>query len=191
MNNYRFALASLLAMIVAISLTETASAQYFGRFGGPGFGGPGFGYGYRSFVHPNHAAPPYFALNPPVYYGKVRPRDYGWSPFPYGPNGPRVSAAARPVAVATTPQSIPVRGELIINPYALPEDSHSDNRPDLPAPMEEPVNDVDEAKGEAKEEAAEPAEAVEAEESAVQTTIYKGRRVILNPYAFEPNLAKK
>jgi hypothetical protein len=27
--------------------------------------------------------PPYFAVNPPVYYSRVVPRPYGWSPFPY------------------------------------------------------------------------------------------------------------
>jgi hypothetical protein len=26
---------------------------------------------------------PYFATNPPVYYGVERPRSYGWTPYPY------------------------------------------------------------------------------------------------------------
>ncbi len=75
--------------------------------------------------------PPYFALNPPVYYSLPVPRTYGYSPYAYppyvrtpeiAPPGPKVIQnryVPRPGQPAPTPEksaSVPLR---IINPYVV------------------------------------------------------------------------
>lgn len=76
------ALAAIAAAALLIALPADSSAQGFGS-GGHGF----YGFGqsnifdlYRSGRSP---IPPYFALNPPVYYSYPVPRTYGYSPFYY------------------------------------------------------------------------------------------------------------
>jgi hypothetical protein len=92
MKSCQIALAFCVVMLIGSFVTDSAAAQGYGGCRG-GYGGFGGGYGNsqfgfnRGYLHSNHPAPPYFALNPPVYYGSVRPRAYGWSPFPYGPSG--------------------------------------------------------------------------------------------------------
>ena len=117
MKSCRFALAFCAVALIGTLAADSASAQ--DGFGGYGrYGYSRFGYN-RGYVHANHAAPPYFALNPPVYYGKVRPRDYGWSPFPYGPSGHAGYSARRPAVAASTERWAMTRGneERIRNPY--------------------------------------------------------------------------
>ncbi len=69
---------ALLFVFAAIGLeTQSASAQDFGFGFQPfGFYQP-YGVQYSSSV----PTPPYFALNPPVYYGSRYARPYGISPF--------------------------------------------------------------------------------------------------------------
>ncbi len=64
----------------------TASAQGFGGFAGQGNGGYpfvpfGFYQPYGVQYGTSISTPPYFALNPPVYYGTRYSRPYGLSPF--------------------------------------------------------------------------------------------------------------
>jgi hypothetical protein len=73
----------LIALLVAVCCTSfagerEAAAQGLGAYGFQpyGFYQP-YGVRYRSSV----ATPPYFALNPPVYYGTRHLRPYGISPF--------------------------------------------------------------------------------------------------------------
>lgn len=87
-------LAVVIAVAVAAMATEShALAQCPGGFGGGGFGFQPFGfyqpYGiqYRSSV----PTPPYFSVNPPVYYGTRHFRPYGLSPFAAPP---QVSASS-------------------------------------------------------------------------------------------------
>lgn len=74
--------------MVGLSTQGIASAQGLGVYGFQpyGFYQP-YGVRYRSSV----AKPPYFALNPPVYYGTRHFRPYGISPFAAPP---QVSAPA-------------------------------------------------------------------------------------------------
>ena len=70
--------ALVLAALVSLSTSQSASAQYpgFGGFCNPFFGGGGLYYGSGSY-----RTPPYFAVHPPVYYGARYARPYGMSPF--------------------------------------------------------------------------------------------------------------
>ncbi|TWU47809.1 hypothetical protein [Rubripirellula reticaptiva] len=74
------ALAVVAASLLGSSVLQsgTASAQGFGEFGfAPyGFYQP-FGARYSTSIR----TPPYFATNPPVYYGARHARPYGLSPF--------------------------------------------------------------------------------------------------------------
>jgi hypothetical protein len=72
----------IFAAALAISVTSSAKADTFGP--------QPFGFGFQpyGFYQPYGAAygnslrtPPYFALNPPVYYGARYARPYGLSPF--------------------------------------------------------------------------------------------------------------
>ncbi len=63
------------ALIVAVCGTAASSYGYW-PYGLDG------GLVYRNY---SQESVPYFALNPPVYYSRVVPRPYGWSPFPLPP----------------------------------------------------------------------------------------------------------
>jgi hypothetical protein len=76
----RLMFASLLALAASICVSDTVQAQ-----GGSGVGYPFFPYGfyqpYGARYGSSISTPPYFALNPPVYYGARYARPYGSSPF--------------------------------------------------------------------------------------------------------------
>ena len=65
----------------AVSTSGTASAQFPGGYGMFPFGGYGFYSPYGSHYGTTLRTPPYFATNPPVYYGARHTRPYGISPF--------------------------------------------------------------------------------------------------------------
>lgn len=73
----RLVIASLMALSASIFVSDTASA--YDGFGFPysmfGFGGPVARFGGIA------QTPPYFATNPPVYYGSRYARPYGISPY--------------------------------------------------------------------------------------------------------------
>lgn len=70
---------------LAIFTCSDASAQHFGTPGMAGAGYPWMPYGfyqpYGAHYGTSLRTPPYFALNPPVYYGTRYSRPYGLSPF--------------------------------------------------------------------------------------------------------------
>ena len=67
------------AMLLAVALTSnTASAQVPGPYG---FLPYGFYQPYGAQYGSSIRTPPYFATNPPVYYGARHARPYGVSPF--------------------------------------------------------------------------------------------------------------
>lgn len=71
-------IASLLLFAAAVISADTASAQYPSNAGFLPFGYyQPFGAHYGSSIR----KPPYFATNPPVYYGARHARPYGLSPF--------------------------------------------------------------------------------------------------------------
>ena len=74
----RLLVASLLALAAAVVTSDTASAQYPGNLG---FFPYGFYQPYGARYGTSIRTPPYFATNPPVYYGARHSRPYGISPF--------------------------------------------------------------------------------------------------------------
>ena len=83
----RFLAASIFALVAAVLSSGTASAQ---NPGGYGFLPFGFYQPYGASYGTTIRTPPYFATNPPVYYGARHARPYGLSPFA---SPPLVSAA--------------------------------------------------------------------------------------------------
>ena len=75
----RFATIFALALAAAVCTSDSASAQHPCGFGG--FQPFGFYQPYGARYGASLATPPYFALNPPVYYGSRYSRPYGISPF--------------------------------------------------------------------------------------------------------------
>ena len=75
----RYLVASLLALAAAVMTSESASAQ---TLPAPyGFLPYGFYQPYGATYGNSIRTPPYFATNPPVYYGARHARPYGLSPF--------------------------------------------------------------------------------------------------------------
>jgi hypothetical protein len=74
----RFLVASVLALAATLLTSETASAQRGGSYSFLPFG---FYQPYGAFYGNSIRTPPYFSLNPPVYYGARHSRPYGASPF--------------------------------------------------------------------------------------------------------------
>ncbi|HIF33338.1 MAG: hypothetical protein ABGX22_02360 [Pirellulaceae bacterium] len=103
--------------ILSSFVVESAQAHDAWHHGGYGR----YSYdGYRSSIsyRANHSARPYFAVNPPVYYGNVRPRDYGWSPYPYRSHGARAASAATRIAPRNSVWEMRLgTGPRIRNPY--------------------------------------------------------------------------
>lgn len=114
----RRTLFGLAVLLGGMSMQSEASAQ-----GGIGFGFQPFGfyqpYGaqYRSSI-PN---PPYFATNPPVYYGTRHFRPYGVSPFA----SPPVVSAGNDYRSQVAPMNQRRVGGMISNPYICKSDSPS------------------------------------------------------------------
>ncbi|MEM9365398.1 MAG: hypothetical protein AAGD07_05340 [Planctomycetota bacterium] len=126
-----------LAMVASITLACTGESHAQG-FAGNAFGFQAFGfyqpYGiqYRSTV----ATPPYFAVNPPVYYGKRYYRPYGVSPFAAPPQ------VAAPASYQALPEPANLRlrhigpvGQPVANPHCpttLCESEPDASNPDVP-----------------------------------------------------------
>ena len=73
----RLAVLTLLALAAAVLTSDTASAQHANL----GFLPYGFYQPYGARYKNNIPNPPYFSMNPPVYYGARHSRPYGVSPF--------------------------------------------------------------------------------------------------------------
>src|SRR6056297_2862504 len=76
----RFLLVCTVAMAAVACWSSMASAQYPAA-GGLGFFPYGFYQPYGARYSNTIRTPPYFATNPPVYYGARHARPYGLSPF--------------------------------------------------------------------------------------------------------------
>lgn len=76
----RYAIATLLAVALAMTSAGEVQAQQPVPFG-YGFQPFGFYQPYGVRYRSRTPTPPYFALNPPVYYGARHARPYGMSPF--------------------------------------------------------------------------------------------------------------
>jgi len=74
----RFLIVSLLSLVAVVSSSDTASAQFPANYG---FFPWGFYQPYGARYGNASRTPPYFATNPPVYYGARHARPYGLSPF--------------------------------------------------------------------------------------------------------------
>jgi hypothetical protein len=74
----RLLVASLFVLAAAVVTSDTASAQQFNNLG---FLPYGFYQPYGARYGTTLRTPPYFATNPPVYYGARHSRPYGVSPF--------------------------------------------------------------------------------------------------------------
>jgi hypothetical protein len=93
----------LAAMVAMLGFSgSSAQAQGFG----PGCGGYGWGAPYSYY---QRETIPYFSLHPPVYYSKVVPRTYGYSPFAYPPG-------------TMTPEVQEDKSITLQNPYVKPEE---------------------------------------------------------------------
>lgn len=74
----RLLVSCCVAIFVAVSTSDTASAQGPGSYSFLPFG---FYQPYGAYYGTSLRTPPYFALSPPVYYGARHARPYGLSPF--------------------------------------------------------------------------------------------------------------
>jgi len=121
--NIRICLLSLVAAVALTFSANTAEAR------GPGMGPLGntvtgyysgnFGYYnmlWRLYNTGHVPVPPYFALQPPVYYSQPVARPYGYGPYAY----PRWIETPQPKAPAAKPA-------VVINPFVKPNDKPSDN----------------------------------------------------------------
>lgn len=109
----------MLAAIAAATIFSAGSEAH-AQIGGGLFYGGGFGQTtiwdlYRSGQIP---VPPYFALNPPVYYSYPVPRTYGYSPWPYPGNTRTPDLIAPPEPLE------------IINPYFNSSDTQPAPEPE-------------------------------------------------------------
>ena len=113
-----------LAVALAFSAGKTCSAC-------DGFAYSGFGLGiyqpYGIRYSTSVRTPPYFAVNPPVYYGQRHYRPYGASPFASLPlvqagNGYRTRAAGE---AALPSRSIPRLSDARLNPFCLSDEAKS------------------------------------------------------------------
>lgn len=118
-----------LAVALAFSAGVTCSAN-------DGFAYSAFGLGiyqpYGIRYSTSVRTPPYFAVNPPVYYGQRHYRPYGASPFASLPlvqagNGYRTRAAGE---AASPSLSIPHPSAAHLNPFCMTDDAKS-NGPKL------------------------------------------------------------
>ncbi len=100
----------LCGIAVTVVSVELPSACADGYGYGYYWGGYGYPFGAHAYRSGNIPTPPYFAIHPPVYYGKRVGMPYGNSPFP---------RPARAV-VRVSPQRVkykPRPGVMIVNPY--------------------------------------------------------------------------
>lgn len=74
----RFAIVAVMAAALVVASAQEASASHPFGFG---FQPYGFYQPYGARFRSSTPTPPYFALNPPVYYGARYSRPYGMSPF--------------------------------------------------------------------------------------------------------------
>lgn len=122
----RFLLAAGLTIATAIAGSSDASAQFgVGNFGFAPFGFyQPFGARYSTSIR----TPPYFATNPPVYYGARYARPYGLSPFAAPPQlqaGPDYRGRLRtdflepvqPTPGYTPRYHVPLQDTPLCNPY--------------------------------------------------------------------------
>jgi len=103
--------------LVLVGVSSAAPAKAFDGQGNLGFIPYGLYQPYGIRYSTSVRTPPYFATNPPVYYGSRYARPYGISPFA---SPPLVSAPAsyqaRPAAEFVRPVA-PILGPPVCNPY--------------------------------------------------------------------------
>jgi hypothetical protein len=80
MKPLRYLLFATIALSAFALGSRDAQAQCWGGFGFPGWYGYGTGYGYG---YARYTPPPYYAVFPPVYYGKQVTMTYGDRPYFY------------------------------------------------------------------------------------------------------------
>ena len=96
----------IVGLLLTIGMAIPAQAQFpFSPWGGAAWG---FGGSYGSFRN-NVPVPPYFAIHPPVYYGKRYQRPYGDSPYASMPTLQANPAYMPTPRAETRPQ--------MVNPY--------------------------------------------------------------------------
>lgn len=102
--------------MAAVALTAPTEAQAYHGGGNLGFIPFGYYQPYGVRYATAVRTPPYFALNPPVYYGSRYHRPYGISPFA---SPPQVAAPADYQAQRGLQQApLPARlGEVLCNPF--------------------------------------------------------------------------
>lgn len=110
-----------LALCAVACHTETASAAHPHPFGF-GFQPFGFYQPYGAQYGTNIRTPPYFATNPPVYYGARHARPYGVSPFA---SPPQVRAPATYTARLRSQFESGPTGSPCCNPYVHQAPTHS------------------------------------------------------------------
>jgi len=104
--------------LALMGVAATSPAQAFNGNGNLGFMPFGFYQPYGIRYSTSVRTPPYFSLNPPVYYGSRYARPYGISPFASPPVvGAPDSYVAQPAARFVAPT--PVLSEPVCNPYVI------------------------------------------------------------------------
>lgn len=122
-NRNRWATLVLFAL-AGLAFASTSQAQNPGLYGFQPFGFyQPYGIQYRSSV----ATPPYFSVNPPVYYGTRHYRPYGISPFAAPP---QVTA---PASYEGQPGASGVRSRYYSGPVGNPFICRSDSSPSASA----------------------------------------------------------
>ncbi|MCG8586247.1 MAG: hypothetical protein MI757_16190 [Pirellulales bacterium] len=116
--------ACMLAIVAAAMLTfGSQSAEARGPGMGPlgrtvtGYYSGNFGYYnmlWRLYNTSHVPVPPYFALQPPVYYSQPVPRPYGWGPYAY------------PRWIETPAPAPAVKPAMVNNPFVAPKESKPD-----------------------------------------------------------------
>jgi len=130
--------------LVCIGVSFAAPARAFDGHGNLGFIPYGLYQPYGIRYSTSVRTPPYFATNPPVYYGSRYARPYGISPFA---SPPLVSAPAsyqaRPAAEFVRPIT-PILGPPICNPY-VSDLGATEQLPAPPAMVTEPHDNEERA----------------------------------------------
>ncbi|NND98712.1 MAG: hypothetical protein HKN47_15435 [Pirellulaceae bacterium] len=141
----RLVIATVVVLSAAICFSDSANAQ---QPGWAGFQPFGFYQPYGARIGSTLGTPPYFATNPPVYYGARYARPYGMSPFASPPvlSAPAGYQGRLRSTFQQTPLSAPVilpnphvsksktirravakKGDVQLNPFVLSDNKLAQN----------------------------------------------------------------